>query len=296
MIISIRAYMVNLSIHNFWPDFNYNENIFISMLKDIYGDELVVTNNVNDCNLCLVAENYVPKEIDRSKTKILTFMAEPKPVQYHDGDYHLSFDPDRADLKNIRMPLWYIYINFYNLQNQCNPIPAVTVNEIDNNKWSQTEKDKFCVAPFSAIHQNRIDFFNTLNTYKPTFGFGLPFGNGDHDRNQLRKYDAICTFKFAMAFENTYKTGYVTEKFLQAKTAGCIPIYWGDSYVLSDFNPESFIYVNNFKSFEECLEYVKYVDSNEDVYTKIKNAPMFKYDILKSFENIKTSLKNTISL
>jgi hypothetical protein len=288
--------MIKLSIHNFWPDFNYDESFFISTLKDIYGDELIVTNNINECNLCLVAENYVPKEIDRSKTKILTFMAEPKPVQYQDGDYHLSFDPDREDLKNIRLPLWYIYINFYNLQNQKNPIPAINQYELNNNKWSNTKKDKFCVAPFSAIHKNRVDFLNILNTYKTTYGFGLPFGNGDNDRNQLRKYDAICSFRFAMAFENTYKTGYVTEKFLQAKTAGCIPIYWGDSYVLSDFNPDCFIYVNNFKTYEECLEYIKYVDSNEDVYQRMKNAPIFKYDINQSLESIKQKIKRTIQL
>jgi hypothetical protein len=288
--------MIKLSIHNFWPDFNYDENIFISMLQDIYKDELVVTNNVNDCNLCLVAENYVPSEIDRTKTKILTFMAEPKPVQYQDGDYHLSFDPTRQDLKNIRMPLWYIYINFYNLQNQKNPIPAVLPEELQNNKWFNTPKEHFCIAPFSAIHKNRVDFYNLLCTYKAPFGFGLPFGNGDHDRNQLRKYDAICPFKFAMAFENTYKTGYVTEKFLQAKTAGCIPIYWGDSYVLHDFNPESFIYANHFSSMEECLEYVKYVDSNEEVYQKMKNTSLFKYDIKQAFENLKQQLKDTISL
>jgi len=288
--------MIRLSINNFWPNFNYNENIFISILSEIYGNDLILTNDVNDCNLCIVAENYVPPEIDRSKTKILTFMAEPKPVQYQDGDYHLSFDPDREDLKNIRFPAWYFYINFYNLQNQKNPIPAVNQYELNNNKWFNTQKDKFCVAPFSAIHKNRVDFFNLLNSYKPTFGFGLPFGNGDDDRNQLRKYDAICSFKFAMAFENTYKTGYVTEKFLQAKTAGCIPIYWGDSYVLSDFNPDCFIYVNNFKTYEECLEYIKYVDSNEDVYQKIKNSPIFKYDINQSLESIKQKIKRTIQL
>jgi hypothetical protein len=288
--------MIRLSIDNFWPNFNYNENIFISILSEIYGNDLILTNDVNDCNLCIVAENYVPPEIDRSKTKILTFMAEPKPVQYQDGDYHLSFDPDREDLKNIRFPAWYFYINFYNLQNQKNPIPAVNQYELNNNKWFNTQKDKFCVAPFSAIHKNRVDFFNLLNSYKPTFGFGLPFGNGDNDRNQLRKYDAICSFKFAMAFENTYKTGYVTEKFLQAKTAGCIPIYWGDSYVLSDFNPDCFIYVNNFKTYEECLEYIKYVDSNEDVYQKIKNSPIFKYDINQSLESIKQKIKRTIQL
>ena len=65
--------MIRLSINNFWPNFNYNENIFISILSEIYGNDLILTNDVNDCNLCIVAENYVPPEIDRSKTKILTF-------------------------------------------------------------------------------------------------------------------------------------------------------------------------------------------------------------------------------
>ena len=99
-----------------------------------------------------------------------------------------------------------------------------------------------------------------------------------------------------MAFENTHKIGYVTEKFLHAKTAGCIPIYWGDEYVLHDFNPDCFIYVNHFKSFEECLEYVKYIDSNEDLYLKIKNAPLFNYDVVESLNNIKKQLKDVISL
>lgn len=288
--------MIRLSINNFWPDFNYEENLLLCLLKDIYGDDLVLTNNIHDCNLCLVAENYVPKEIDRSKTKILTCMPEPKEVQYKDGDYHLSFDPFRYDLKNVRFPIWYFYINFYNLQNQKNPIPVLTPSELDNNKWLHAPKDEFCIAPFSAIHNNRVKFLQLLNTHKPTAGFGLPFGNGDAQRNEQTKYDAICKYRFSMAFENTHKIGYVTEKFLHAKTAGCIPIYWGDEYVLHDFNPDCFIYANHFKSFEECLEYVKYIDSNEDLYLKMKNAPLFNYDVVESLNNIKKQLKDVISL
>ena len=63
--------MIKLSINNFWPDFNYQESFFYSLLKELYGNELILTNNPSDCNLCLVAENYIPKEIDRRKTKIL---------------------------------------------------------------------------------------------------------------------------------------------------------------------------------------------------------------------------------
>jgi hypothetical protein len=99
-----------------------------------------------------------------------------------------------------------------------------------------------------------------------------------------------------MAYENTNKLGYVTEKILQAKTSGCIPIYWGSEYVLKDFNPNSFIYVNNFNSIHDVLEYVKMVDNDESLYQTIHNSPIFHYNINEKYEQIKNQIKQTISL
>lgn len=288
--------MIKLCIKNFWPDFNYDENIFISLFSELYGNELIVTNNVFDCNLCIVAENYVPQEIDRNKTKILACMPEPKEVQYSSADYHLSFDPDRFDLNNIRFPLWHYYINYYNLKNQKNPIPVLAPDELENNVWYNKTKNNFCAAPFSSLRNNRIEFYNLLNSYKSTMGFGLPFNNGDEQRSELRKYEVISEFRFVMAFENTHKKGYVTEKLFHAKTSGAIPIYWGDEYCLCDFNPESFIYVNNFNSMQDCLEYIKYIDQNEELYQKMHKAPLFRYDVNDCFDNIKKRLKQMISI
>lgn len=49
--------------------------------------------------------------------------------------------------------------------------------------------------------------------------------------------------KFGLAFENESYPGYCTEKLLQARAAGCVPIYWGDPEVTMDFNKDAFLEV-----------------------------------------------------
>lgn len=288
--------MIKFSIYGFWPHFNYDDNFFKSLMEDIYGDDVTYTKNPYESNLCLIGENLIPPGLDRSKTKLISHIAEPKDPFYGVADYHFTFETTNLEKGNIRIPLWMIYINRYNLTSEQCPILPVNVHTLQNNEWYNFPKTQFCITPFSAMHQNRADFYNFFNTYKPTHGFGLPFGNGDHERNQLKKYYVIAPYKFCMAYENTDKLGYVTEKILQAKTAGCIPIYWGHEYVLQDFNPASFIYVKNYKSLSELLEYVKSVDNDRTLYDSYYNAPMFHYDINEKYEEIKSLIKKMITV
>lgn len=288
--------MIKFCIHGFWPHFNYKDNFFKSLMEDIYGEEVTYTTNPHESNLCLIGENLIPPGIDRSKTKLISHIAEPKDPFYNVADYHFTFDPTDLNKNNIRIPLWMIYINKYDLKSEQSPILPVNINNLQNNEWYTFPKTQFCITPFSAIHKNRADFYNFFNTYKPTHGFGLPFGNGDHERNQLKKYYTIAPYKFCMAYENTDKLGYVTEKLLQAKTAGCIPIYWGHEYVLSDFNPKSFIYVKDYNSLPELLEHVKAVDTDKTLYENYYNAPVFHYNINEKYEEIKSLIKKMITL
>lgn len=288
--------MIKLAIHGFWPNFNYDDNFFKSLFCDIYGNDFQYTKNPYESNICLIGENLIPPGLDRSKTKLISHIAEPKDPFYGVAEYHFTFDPTDLEKGNIRIPLWMIYINKYNLSSiQCPAIP-VTVETLQNNRWHNLPKTKFCVTPFSAVHMNRVIFWQTFNTYKPTDGFGLPFGNGDEGRDQLKKYDVIAPYKFCMAYENTNKLGYVTEKILQAKTSGCIPIYWGSDLVLQDFNQNGFIYANNFNSINDLLDYVKIVDTNEEMYSSMYKANMFNYDINEKYDLIKKQIKELISI
>jgi hypothetical protein len=55
--------------------------------------------------------------------------------------------------------------------------------------------------------------------------------------------------------------------------ARCIPIYLGSSNVNEYFNPRSFINVNNFNSFQDCIDYVLKVDNEQELYNSIINEP-----------------------
>ena len=84
----------------------------------------------------------------------------------------------------------------------------------------------------------------------------------------LRKLRA--KYKFYLAFENGFCTEYITEKFWEALKLGNVPIAAGAS--IKDYEeaapPNSFLHIDNFTSVEELGDYLKYLDSNPDVYKR----------------------------
>jgi hypothetical protein len=86
--------------------------------------------------------------------------------------------------------------------------------------------------------------------------------------------DIYKDYKFTIAFENSAAKGYVCEKITQPLLVGSIPIYWGAPDVEDYINPEAFIHVRNFKTYKACIDYIKEVDQNPELYQKYLDAPM----------------------
>lgn len=87
-------------------------------------------------------------------------------------------------------------------------------------------------------------------------------------------YQSHC--KFSIAFENCYSPGYTTEKLSDPLIARSVPIYHGNyPHVQALFNPDCFIHVDLFKSFEEAIEHVIYVDQHPVMYESLLDAPVF---------------------
>jgi hypothetical protein len=95
--------------------------------------------------------------------------------------------------------------------------------------------------------------------------------NGDWTSDQLIK--TYTNYKFVLAMENTICNGYITEKIINAFYSGAIPIYWGCNSVVNYFNPKSFIRVNDFNSFEECVNYILQLD--EQIIEKMTQEPIY---------------------
>ena len=53
-----------------------------------------------------------------------------------------------------------------------------------------------------------------------------------------------------------------------------VPIYWGSSEVIQDFNPKSFINSNDFSNFDELVEFIKKVDNDDILYASYFKEPI----------------------
>lgn len=81
-------------------------------------------------------------------------------------------------------------------------------------------------------------------------------------------------YKFVIAFENGIVDGYVTEKILNAFYSGAIPVYCGSKNINELFNPKAFINVSEFKTYDDCINYMRNMKENE--LEKMASEPIYQ--------------------
>ncbi len=190
--------------------------------------------------------------------------------------YHLSLSFDADSFNNVRLPLWVMYIDWFNVGYNGGRSPGYLVpydNLINRNKNSE---EIFCNFIYNNNSGPRVDFLNKLSRYLSVTSLGSLCNNAYRlggDEKQKIDFQSKC--KFSIAFENTYYNGYVTEKILHPFAAGSIPIYWGSNVVKKDFNSKSFIYANDFGTLDDLVSYVKSVNENRELYESYLKEPCF---------------------
>jgi alpha(1,3/1,4) fucosyltransferase len=110
-------------------------------------------------------------------------------------------------------------------------------------------KTEFANFIYSARVPHRERFFCELNDYKPVRSPGKAMNNCEDLSSrassdwQSAKLAYLRKFKFTVAFENSCRAGYHTEKLYDAFIADTVPIYWGDPALETMVNPEAVIRV-----------------------------------------------------
>lgn len=286
MLLNIYNNM-KIAFLDFWYGFDSNNNFLIHLFKEVNND--IIVSNPHNADI-IVFSCFGNEHIKYNKKKIF-FTGENKRPDYNTCDYSISFDFDDYNGKNIRIPLWYYYIDWFNKGSYNNPNYLIPVDYLDKpNIYNKTEKTKFCTAVFSRPEKSRIDMINLLNSYKKVDCYGSPHVLKLKDGEQY-KLDVISNYKFSVCFENSIYNGYYTEKLLHAKIVGNIPIYYADKNISKDFNDKSFLNLSNYSNMNELFEHIKEIDNNETLYSEIINQKLFhKIGI----EEIKEKLKKII--
>lgn len=249
---------IKIKFVDFFDGFNNNINDFIDVLKERYDVEL------SDNPDYLFYSGFGYEHLKYSCIRIF-FTGECYTPNFNECDYAIAFDRLSFGDRYLRLPLYNIF-QYKPEYEQLKKRPFFTKDDLK-------EKKGFCSFVVSNCFADdvRAVFYDKLSQYKTV-------ASGGRFRNNIGgavadKKNFQSEYKFAIAFENTSYDGYCTEKLMEAFAAGAVPIYWGDPGVVKDFNPESFINAHDYNSFDEVVERVKEIDSNDALYIKMRNAP-----------------------
>lgn len=260
---------VSIYFTDFWPDFNTHNNIFI----DILQKKFIVTVSPENPDF-LFCSDFGDKHYSYSCPKIF-FSGENASPDFNKYDYAIAFDDISFADRYYRLPLFHLYLRPSDLAPQ----------KITQAQWQQ--KTKFCNFIYSNSEYadpRRVNFFLKLSAYKHVdSGGGLLNNTGGRVKEKLPWQS---DFRFSIAFENSLKPGYSTEKILQALQAGTIPIYWGNPCIDKDFNEKCFINCHAYTNFNEVIEAIKRLEGDEQACLNMLNEPWFSKPIVMPIDDI----------
>jgi hypothetical protein len=279
---------MKISFIDFWGGFDQKNNFLYFLMKDIFNNTEVVDPKDADVLFCSVFGNEHFSFKDKKKIFYTGENIRPNLDLY---DYSFSFDIDNDDYRNIRLPLWYFYIDWFNVKSYNNPDYLIPVDYLLNdNEFTRNDKSKFCCTVFSAPYSDRINMKNLISSYKKVDGYGKC--NENHiGYGEKLKMDIISNYKFSLCFENSIYPGYFTEKLLHAKIAGTIPIYKAHPLLNIDFNEKCCINAYGLSD-REVLDKIIEIDNNKDLYNSIFKEPL--YNELPNIEWLKKIILNIL--
>jgi len=182
------------------------------------------------------------------------------------SDYSICFDKLQFGDRHLWLPLIKLYHDSYRALTQ----PRSSAEEIARNKSG------FCsyvMSNTSNSADERTRIFDLLSQYKRVDSGGS--WNNNVGGRVADKIAFQSNYRFVIAFENSSRAGYLTEKFADAAASNAVPIYWGDPEIGQLINPKAFINCHEFDCLEEVIEAVKEIDNDEERYLQMLSEPWF---------------------
>lgn len=236
-----------------WSGFDFRASLFGLALADRFHFDMV--DDPRNCDL--VFESFFkPREaapnwylvklglrapavsdiLRASGTPRILFSGEARDIPGGVYDGVISHDL-WTDGNHYRLPLWVLYCRLYG-ESRCIVAERECGFELADlyRTAPALERQKFASAIFSNKCHRRMIAARRLSRLGQVDIFGRTFGRPVDDKMILMR-----DYRFNLCFENTIEPGYVTEKALQAKIAGCIPLWWGDPTYRADFNERSIV-------------------------------------------------------
>jgi hypothetical protein len=258
-------------------------------------DNIRVQENSTNCDF-IIKSNFCHEEANWNKIskKYIYWSGEsygPERSEY-ESDYINLFTGDPFDEKTAYMP-FFMYSPFLYKAKKNNELKNKKLAYCNNNQV-QIREDVFSLFVEKAGIEHCDSLGNCFGRYPET---NRKVGAFWFHEELVERYSS---YEFIIAMENKIYDGYVTEKILNAFSAGSVPIYWGDSkFAKTFFNNRSFIDVSDFKNLEDCVEHVSKLKKAEieelvrqPIFNKIQGIDSREFLYKKCSEKINNFLFN----
>jgi hypothetical protein len=264
---------MRLAFLDFWPGFDPHNNFFLHTLRSFRENVTVCAAGDADA---VIYSCFGTDHLSCSGVKKVFYTGENIRPNFEQCNHAITFDFDTYDGRNTRLPLWYLYIDWYNVGTYGNPEWLIPTSYLTGDQeFSAKEKSLFCSTVFSNPEKTRFEALEHLNKYKEVDCYGAPHKN-KLKAGEKAKLNVQSNYKFSLCFENSIYPGYFTEKLLHAKISGAVPIYYSDISYSEDFNPECCVNLIEFNSLEALSEKVIKIDTEPSVYEAFRKSPLFR--------------------
>mgnify|MGYP006297496395 FL=1 len=253
---------IRIAFTDFWDGFE-DQNWFKSFLSRHFNIEICETDPE-----AVIFSDFGDDYMQYPCTRIY-YTGENSRPDFQRCDYAFTFDYC-DDPRHYRLPLYRLYFNERDMTANHNADAILAQNR------------KFCCMVVSNPRATeRLDFFRELSRYKRVDSGGKVMNN--IGRRVQNKRAFIRNYRFTFAFENAAYPGYTTEKLVEAWIEGSIPIYWGNPRIIDEFNPECFINLNDYPSWELAAERVCEVDSDPALMHHMLRQPLLRNNIVPDY-------------
>ena len=280
---------LKIAFIDMWPGFNPATNFIIDAMQQectVQGS-FYKSTDTSDLVICgPYTESW--KTISPTIPKVF-FSAENWAIT-EDPRISLYLTSSRQeDSTHMRIPTWMTFLDWFSgstvLPEGCedNPIRIPLHFATRVHPVSFEERQKFCGFVVSnPICEFRNKTFLAMNQYKTVNSGGALFNNINGQLSlkypgggcgDISKYHFFSDHQFSISFENSQASGYITEKLLHAKIAGCVPLYWGDSDK-SDFVDNSFINLSHVSDPNMVVQIMKKLESKPTICSTIASTPI----------------------
>lgn len=249
---------IKVAFTDFWDVFDPKDNFIMDALQKNFEVEISDDPDFVFCSI------FGRRHLKYDCAKIF-YTGENILPDFNLVDYGLGFQEISFYDRYLRLPHYVLYPRACSL--------ALKKPSMSDEEYLSR---KFCnyVVSNAVSCRERGRIIECLEKYKPLDSGGRYHNNVGGP--VADKIEFARGYKFSIAIENSGSRGYTTEKIMEAFASETVPIYWGNPDIAKEFNPDSFINVHDFATYEDMVSYVEKVDNDDELYLKMVKAPIIR--------------------